>query len=132
MKRDVKVLLVGLALWLLGAIAVPLAIAHQRDFDLPPTTADSIYHWVGICGLVLLAVGSLAVGGAALSFSGRFPAGKAAAASLLFLAPAGLYSWISYGREVHTYAWVFLLIPWSVSILSGHPLSVGRCFSRHI
>ena len=119
MERDTKALVLGLALWLLSTIAIAVATAHPRNFDLPPTSTDYIYHWAGIVGLFLLLIGSLAVGGAAVSFAGRFNARKAGVAGLLFVAPAVLYWAVSRGREVHSFAWVFLLLPWFVSILSG-------------
>jgi hypothetical protein len=119
MKRDVKALLLGLILWVLGSIAIPLATHHATNLDLPPTTADVTYHWVGVFGLIFLVAGSLAVFGAAVAFFGRLSAANAFVAGLAFLAPAGFYWAIMRTVVVHTYDWVFLLIPWFVAILSG-------------
>jgi hypothetical protein len=124
MKRDVKALIAGLACWLLSSIAFPLAINHRRNLDLPPTSIDWIYHWLGISGLFLLLVGSFAVSGAAVSFSGRFDARNTVAAGLLFLAPVGLLTLISRDHQVHTFAWVFLIVPWFVLLVSGALLLV--------
>jgi hypothetical protein len=124
MKRDVKALIAGLACWLLSSIAVPLAVNHRRNLDLPPTSTDWIYHWVGICGLFVLVVGSFAISGAAVSFSGRFDARNTVATGLLFLAPAGVLTLISRDHQDHTFAWVFLIVPWFVLLVSGGLLLV--------
>jgi hypothetical protein len=118
-KPDLKALLLGLFLWVLGSIATPLAIHHVANLDLPPTTADVIYHWVGVFGLISLIAGSVAVFGASVAFSGRFTPAKAVIAGLAFWLPVGLYSLIMRTVIVRTYDWVFLLIPWFVAILSG-------------
>jgi hypothetical protein len=119
MKRDVKALLLGLGLWVLGSIAIPLAIQHHANLDLPPTTADVIYHWAGVFGLIFLVAGCVAVFGASVAFAGRFAPANALIAGLAFLVPAALYWAVTRAVVIRTYDWVFLLIPWFVAILSG-------------
>jgi len=119
MKRDVKILIAGLACWLVSLIAIPLATLHPLNFDHPATSTELIYHWTGILGLILLVAGSLAISAAAVSFSERFDARESAIAGCLFVGPAVLYWVIARGREVHTFAWIFLLVPWFVSLVSG-------------
>jgi hypothetical protein len=128
MKRDVAALVGGLICWVLSFVAIPLAVAHPRNYNLPATSRDAVFHWTGIFGLLLLLVGSLAVSGAAVSFAGRFDARRSAIAGLLFAAPAVLYSWLSRYHHAQTLGWVFLLVPWFVLLLSGALLVVVGTF----
>ena len=119
MRWDVKVLLAGIALWLVSSVALVLNGMHHVNLDLPPTGADMAYRRAAILGLALLLAGSIGVVVAAVSFCARLAPTKAWIAGMAFLLPPGLISVIGRMVEVHTYTWTFVLLPWVVALFSG-------------
>jgi hypothetical protein len=119
MSWDVKVLLAGIALWLVSSVALVPSGLHQANLHLPPTGAEIAYRRAGILGLALLLAGSIGVVAAAISFCARLAPTKAWITGIAFLLPPGLISVIGRMVEVHTYTWTFVLLPWVVALFSG-------------
>lgn len=119
MKRDTKVLIVGLITLALGMFAVRLTEILQTLPDAAHSIDNTRYHWLAISGFLLLFLGSLSVCGAAVAFCGRLTPESLCIGGLAFLIPAGLYWIVARTISMHSYDWVFLLVPWIVAIFSG-------------
>lgn len=119
MKRDTKVLVTGLVLLGLGIGTTRLTEILQASPDSAQVIDNTRYHWLAISSMALLFLGSLGVCSAAAAFCGRLAPEKLCLGGLAFLIPAGLYWIVARSITVHSYDWVFLLIPWIVAIFSG-------------
>ena len=119
MKWDVKALCTGLALLVLGCIGFRVTEILQTVSEDPLTIDNTRYHWLALSSLLFLFLGSLVVIMASAALSGRLSAANSVAAAFAFLVPAALYWLISREFVPRTYDWVFLLVPWIVTILSG-------------
>jgi len=119
MKWDIKALCTGLALLVLGCIGFRVTEILQTVSEDPLTIDNTRYHWLALSSLLFLFLGSLVVIMASAALSGRLSAANSVAAAFAFLVPAALYWLISREFVPRTYDWVFLLVPWIVTILSG-------------
>ena len=119
MKQDVKTLVGGLVLLGMGSIALAAANIWRASPDAGPTLTAKVLQGVALVGLGAIFAGSLAMVIASLFFCRRLPPLKLLEIGLAFLISAAIVWVMSRAFPVHTYAWVFVILPWFASVFSG-------------
>jgi hypothetical protein len=127
-KRDVKTLLIGLALLVAGGIALSAANIWRVSPDAGPTTLARLLQGFGIIGLVAVISGSLAMVLASAWFCARLTPAKLFLSGIGFLTTAAAISAISRAFPPKNYAWVFAMLPWLGAVTSGCILLMAAVF----
>jgi hypothetical protein len=128
MKRDVKILIAGLVLVSVGIVAFAGLALNPVSPDLGPTFASRASHWAAGAALLCVLIGSMMIGGAAVSFCYWIAPKALARTGAIFLLAAGAVSVASHALVVTTYAYVPVILPWMVSVFSGAVLLLVAVF----
>ena len=128
MKRDSKILFVGVVLISLGMLVLAGMDLRPVSPDLGPTFRIHLYHWAGGIALICVLIGSMMIGGAAVAFCYRMSLRMLSSAGIAFLLAAAAVSVVSHAFVITTYAYVPLILPWMVSVFSGALLLVVAIF----
>jgi hypothetical protein len=125
MRRDVKLLLLSIALLVVGTVALQVTMALQSVAGPAHTIDNTRYHGLAIASVVLLFLGATGIFAASVALSGRLSGSQSLLAGGAFLAFAGMVWWISKEFELASYSWMAVtLLPWCVAVLSGALLIV--------
>jgi hypothetical protein len=119
LKKDVRVLIVGLLLIFLGLLVFAGLAPRTINPDAAPTFANHLFHLAGGTALACVWIGSLTIGASAVAFCRRMSAKKLVYAGSAFLLSAATVSGISHAFVIKTYAFVPVILPWMVAILAG-------------
>jgi hypothetical protein len=125
MHRDVKLLLLSIALLVVGIVALQVTMSLQSVAGPAHTIDNTRYHGLAISSLVLLFLGATGIFAASVALSGRLSGSHSLMAGGAFLVFAGMVWWISKEFELASYSWMAVtLLPWCVALLSGGLLIV--------
>jgi hypothetical protein len=125
MHRDVKLLLLSIALLVVGIVALQVTMSLQSVAGPAHTIDNTRYHGLAISSLVLLFLGATGIFAASVALSGRLSGSHSSMAGGAFLVFAGMVWWISKEFELASYSWMAVtLLPWCVALLSGGLLVV--------
>jgi len=125
MHRDVKLLLLSIALLVAGVVALQVTMSLQSVAGPAHMIDNTRYHGLAISSLVLLFLGAAGIFAASVALSGRLSGPQSLMSGGAFLAFAGMVWWISKEFELASYSWMAVaLLPWCVALLSGGLLIV--------